>query len=78
MALENAMDRCSTAVEIEGKNEIPFGFDPRFMRDTLKQFGGEERVKVSLRGEAGPILLTAAGRNDFAMVLPVNLRKAAA
>lgn len=75
MALKDVMDRCSTSVEIEGESGIPFGFDPRFMRDALKQFGGEKRVKVKLSGEIGPIILEAEGRNDFAMVLPVRLHK---
>lgn len=75
MALKNVEDRCSTAVKIEGENATPFGFDPRFMRDALRQFGGEKRVKVKLSGEIGPIILEAEGRNDFAMVLPVKLHE---
>lgn len=73
MILHNTPDRCFTAVEIDGKSGLVIGFDPHFMRDALRQFGGEERVKTKLSGVETPIIIEAEDRNDFALVLPVNL-----
>lgn len=78
MTLKNAMDRCSTEVEIDGDSEIAIGFDPHFMRDALKQFSGEKRVKFQISGTVSPIILEAEGRNDFALILPVRLQEARA
>lgn len=75
MVLKNAMDRCSTAVEIDGRSEIAIGFDMRFMQDALKQFSGEKRVKVKISGTVSPIILEAEGRNDFALIQPVRLKE---
>lgn len=75
MVLKNAMDRCSTAVEIDGRSETAIGFDMRFMQDALKQFSGEKRVKIKISGTNTPIILEAEGRDDFALVLPVRLQE---
>lgn len=73
MTLRDIPERCFTTAEIEGVSEIAFGFDLRFMRDALKQFGGEKRVKIKISGANTPIIVEAEGRGDFAMVLPVRL-----
>lgn len=75
MTLQSDTIRCATRVEIEGDNEIAFGFSPRFMEDALKQFSEEKWVKIKISGVNTPIILEAEGRNDFAMVLPVRLRE---
>lgn len=75
---DKAEPKCSTFVEIEGESGITVGFDQRFMKDALTQFKDVTRVKMKLSGGIGPIILEAEGRNDFALVLPVNLRGARA
>lgn len=71
MVLKDRADRCSTEVRIEGVSEIAIGFDQRYMRDALKQFSDEERVKVKFSGCHTPIIIEAEGRSDFALILPV-------
>lgn len=78
MVLKNRADRCSTEVRIEGVSEIAIGFDQRYMRDALKQFSDEERVKVKFSGCHTPIIIEADGRSDFALILPVRLNSARA
>lgn len=73
MVLKDCADRCSTEVRIEGISETTFAFDLRFMRDALKQFSDEERVKVKISGRNIPILIEAEGRSDFALVCPLRL-----
>lgn len=75
---DKAESKCSTSVEIEGESEISIGIDQRFMKDALMQFKDAPRVKMKLSGGIGPIILEAEGRNDFAMVLPVQLHGAMA
>ncbi len=78
MFIDKTETRCSTSVPIEGESSIPVGFDSQFMKDALNQFKGEERVRIKFSGESTPIIVEADGRNDFAMVLPVRPRSAAA
>ncbi|WP_300605140.1 hypothetical protein [uncultured Oscillibacter sp.] len=70
---DKAESTCSTSVNIEGESKITVGFDQRFMKDALRQFKDEPRVRMKISGEISPIILEAEGRNDFAMVLPVRL-----
>ena len=75
MMLTDGSNRGGTEVQIDGHSKLTVGFSLRFMEDALKQFKGEEFVKIKLRSEIGPIIIEADGRNDFAMVLPVRLRE---
>lgn len=73
MDLKDCADRCSTEVRIEGASETMFAFDSRFMRDALKQFSDETRVKIKISGRSTPIIIEAEGRGDFALVCPLHL-----
>lgn len=64
----------STQVRVEGTSGISFGFALGYMTDALRQFRGEERVKVKVSSPVAPIVLEAEGRSDFAMVLPVRIK----
>ena len=44
------------------------------MTDALRQFKGESQVRMKLTTSISPILLEAEGRNDYALVLPVQLK----
>ena len=68
----------STQVRIDGTSKIDFGFDLRYMIDALRQFRGEPQVKLKVINPVAPIILEAEGRSDFAMVLPVRMKQAAA
>ena len=68
----------STQVQIEGQSSFDFGFDLRYMIDALRQFRGEDHLKVKVNSPVAPIVLEAEDRGDFAMVLPVQMRAAAA
>ena len=48
------------------------------MIDALRQFRGEPQVKLKVINPVAPIILEAEGRSDFAMVLPVRMKQAAA
>ena len=48
------------------------------MIDALRQFRGESWVKMKVNSYVAPIILEAEGRSDFAMVLPVRMKQAAA
>lgn len=78
MMLTSGSARGGTEIQIDGHSELTVGFSLRFMEDALKQFKGEEFVKIKFRSEIGPIIIEAEGRNDFALVLPVNLKRYAA
>jgi len=73
MSVPNGM--FTTHVAAEGKSEIVFGFDLRYMTDALRQFKGEDRIRMKISGARGPIILEADGRGDFALVLPVRLKR---
>lgn len=68
----------STQVQTNGENSIGFGFELGYMVDALRQFRGEPQVKMKLNNPVAPIVLEAEGRGDFALVLPVRMKEAAA
>lgn len=49
-----------------------------YMVDALRQFRGEPQVKMKVISSVAPIVLEAEDRGDFAMVLPVRMKEAAA
>lgn len=67
-----------TQIQIDGESSIDFGFELRYMIDALRQFRGEPQVKLKVINPVAPIILEAEGRSDFAMVLPVRMKQAAA
>ena len=68
----------STQVEIDGTHSIGFGFELCYMVDALRQFREMSYVKMKVNSSVAPIILEAGGRSDFAMVLPVRTKQAAA
>ena len=68
----------STQVEIDGTHNIGFGFELCYMVDALRQFREMSYVKMKVNSSVAPIILEAGGRSDFAMVLPVRTKQAAA
>ena len=76
--MEAAGGNYSTQIQIDGENSIGFGFELGYMVDALRQFRGEPRVKVKVINSVAPVVLEADGRSDFAMVLPVRMKRAAA
>ena len=68
----------STQVQTNGESSIGFGFELGYMVDALRQFRGEPQVKMKLNNPVAPIVLEAEGRGDFALVLPVRMKEAAA
>lgn len=75
LSLESGAQNGCTAIHIEGKNSIGFGFDVRYMTDALKQFEKEARVKLKVVNSCMPITLEAEGRNDYSLVLPVQMKE---
>ena len=58
---------------------MEFGFNLDYMTDALEQFKKEPSVNMKISaGSLGPIIIEAQGRGDRAMVLPVQMKKAAA
>ena len=51
------------------------GMALRMMVRTLMQFIGEEEVCIHLSSPYAPIVIDAAGRSDFALVVPVRLKE---
>lgn len=78
LRLTAASGNYSTQVQIDGENSIGFGFELSYMIDALRQFRGEPQVKMKVTNPVAPIVLEAEGRSDFAMVLPLRMRQAAA
>lgn len=78
LSLTAAGGNYSTQIQIEGKSTVNFGFELRYMIDALRQFRGESRVKMKVNSPVAPIILEADDRGDFAMVLPVRMKAAAA
>lgn len=64
----------ATHVAVEGKSETAFGFDLCYMKDALRQFKSEERIRMKISGALGPIILEDDGHGDFALVLPTRLK----
>ena len=67
-----------TEIQVNGSSSIDFGFDLYYMIDALRQFRGEDQVKVKVNSPMAPIVLEAEGRGDFALVLTVRFKAAAA
>ena len=67
-----------TEIRVDGASSIDFGFDLYYMIDALRQFRGEDQIKVKVSSPVAPIILETEGRNDFAMVLPVRYKMATA
>ncbi|USF25257.1 hypothetical protein N510_000168 [Firmicutes bacterium ASF500] len=78
LSLAEASGNYSTQIQVDGENTIGFGFELSYMVDALRQFRGEPWVKMKINSPAAPIVLEAEGRGDFALVLPVRVRQAAA
>ena len=68
----------STQVQIDRESKIDFAFALLYMIDALRQFQNEDWVKMKVNSSVAPIILEAEGRSDFAMVLPVRMKQAAA
>lgn len=68
----------ATKIQTDGRCGTVFGFDLRYMVDALRQFKTETWVTVKVNSPVAPIVITAEGRGDFAMVLPVRIKEAAA
>lgn len=78
LSMMAAGGRYSTQVQIDGTSKIDFGFELRYMIDAFRQFQGESQVKMKVINPVAPIVLETEGRSDFAMVLPVRMKQAAA
>lgn len=63
----------AAGVEIVGTNDIMFAFDLHKMMDAVQQFKDEPRVTVKVNSAVAPIILSAEGRSDFALVCTVKL-----
>ena len=71
-------ERYATKISVSGCENVEFGFTLDYMAEALEQFKREPSVtmKVGL-GSLGPIIMEAEGRHDRALVMPVDLKKAA-
>jgi len=78
LSMTAASGNYSTQVQIDGESTIGFGFELDYMIDALRQFRGEPFVKMKVTSSVAPVVLEAEGRSDFAMVLPVRIKEAAA
>ena len=66
--------RYQTRIQMDGRSEMEIGLNLHHMTDALRQFKGESQVRMKLTTSISPILLEAEGRNDYALVLPVQLK----
>ncbi len=74
---ESLGERYATKVSIAGCGDVEFGFNLDYMADAMEQFKKEPSVAVKVSaGSLGPIIIEAEGRNDRALVLPYDLKKA--
>ena len=64
-----------TGIEVRGRGDMVLGFDLYHMLDALKQFKGEAEVCIHLSSPHAPIVIDAAGRSDFALVVPARLKE---
>lgn len=78
LSLTAASGSYSPQIQIDGESTIGFGFELGYMVDALRQFRGEPFVKMKVTNSVAPIVLEAEGRGDFALVLPVRIKQAAA
>lgn len=76
---ESMGERYATKISATGCEDVEFGFNLDYMTDALEQFKKEPSVNMKISaGSLGPIIIEAQGRGDRAMVLPVQMKKAAA
>lgn len=76
---ESLGERYATKISAPGCEDVEFGFSLNYMTDALEQFKREPSVTMKAGvGSYGPIIIEAEGRGDRAMVLPVQMKKAAA
>ena len=74
---ESMGERYATKVSADGCGDVEFGFNLDYMADAMEQFKKEPSVTVKVSaGSLGPIIVEAEGRNDRALVMPYNLKKA--
>ena len=75
---ESLGERYATKVSADGCGGVEFGFSLDSMTDAMEQFKKEPSVTVKVStGSLGPIIIEAEGRHDYALVMPVNLKKTA-
>lgn len=73
MVMPAAAGKCRTSVPIQGHNEIMFVFDLRLMMDAMRQFQSEKVVKIAVSSAVAPLVVSADGREDRALVCPARL-----
>lgn len=78
MSMSDSIQKCRTAVTLEGESKTPLLFNLYHMIDAIKQFDGEDRVRVKVSGRLAPLIIDAEGRNDYALVCPIPPKKAEA
>lgn len=66
-----------TRVNMAGECRIIYAFEAEKMCDALKQFSGSDTVEISAYGKSTPIVLTAKGSSDTALLVPHRYPKAA-
>lgn len=69
-------ERYASRVQADGNADVTFGFTLDYMVDALKQFEKESAVRMKLTSPAGPLVIEANGRNDYALVMLVRIRDA--
>lgn len=75
---ESMGERYATKISAIGCEGVEFGFSLDYMTDAMEQFKKEPSVAMKVSaGSLGPIILEAEGRHDCALVMPVDLKKAA-
>lgn len=72
-------ERYATKISAAGCEQVKFGFNLSYMTDALEQFKKEPFVTMRVStSPVGPIMIEAEGRDDRAMVMPVQLPSSAA
>ena len=75
---ESMGERYATKISATGCEGVEFGFSLDYMTDAMEQFKKEPSVNMKVSaGSLGPIIIEAKGRHDRALVMPVDLKKAA-
>ena len=64
-------------VDVDGKCEIVYGMDVNFMLDALNQFPEAAYVEIRATSPYSPIIVTAEGTSDYALVMPHKMENAA-
>jgi DNA polymerase III sliding clamp (beta) subunit (PCNA family) len=76
MSMADSIQKCRTAVALEGESKTPILFNLHHMIDAIRQFEGEERVRVKVSSCIAPLIIDAEGRSDYALVCPIKPKKA--